>query len=58
MKNKKTILLVILAVILAIFIGGYVMAVIWFLIKIAVGLVAIALVVAGYYFGKNYIKRK
>jgi hypothetical protein len=58
LTNLKTILVVILLVIIAIFIGGYVISIFWFLIKLVVGLSAIGLIIVIYYFIKHYKKGK
>lgn len=56
MKNGKTIAMLVVAIILAAFLGGYIVAIFWWIMKVIIGLLVIGLVVGGFYLGKNWNK--
>jgi len=58
MKNGKTIAMLVAAIILAAFLGGYIVAIFWWIMKVIIGLLVIGLVVGGFYLGMNWNKKK
>jgi len=58
MKNSKLILTIILILITAYLLGGWIMAMFYFLMKIIFGIMGLALLIGGFYIGKNWNKNK
>lgn len=58
MRNTKLILIIIVVLLVAYFIGGWIMTIFWFLMKILFGLMGLGLIIGGYYIGKNWKKNK
>jgi hypothetical protein len=57
MKKIKNTLLIILVLVLALYLGGFLFGVMITLFKIMTGLVVIGLLIVGYYIGRSYKKR-
>lgn len=53
MKNGKLIFIILIVLAIAFLLGGFIMTIFWFLMKIIFGLIAIGLVVGAFYLGRK-----
>lgn len=52
MKNSGNYLMIILLLVGAVFLGGYLVSIGWILFKLMLGLIGVGLLVAGFYLGR------
>lgn len=58
MKNVKLLLIIFLVLIIAYFMGGFIMSMAWVIIKIIFGIIGLALIIGGFYLGRKWTKKK